>query len=367
MSTIYVERGDDLVPVTATAYSSEGVLQALLARHPRLISGDRGPEEQRWLLIRREAPLASSQDGGARWSVDHLFLDRTAVPTLVEVKRSTDTRIRREVVGQMLDYAANAVLYWPIASLIAEFEARCEQDGQDPQGVMEEFIGVEGDIEAFWEQARTNLQAGRIRLVFVADEIPAELLRIIEFMNLQMSPAEVIGVEVKRYEGQDVVMLVPRIVGKTAEAEQTKSATRTPVEPPTWDDYKETLPEPAYALARELYSRLEAAIAAGPRPLTPVLRRGYFGFQRPGEYHVVGVELRATSPCRLFAKIPDDPKTLGLVNPYDGLADRWDAHNRQWTWEIPTLADVPDVSQALAISLRYQPESGAMPPPAAKA
>ena len=29
--------------------------------------------------------------------------------------------------------------------------------------------------------------------------------------------------------------------------------------------------------AGELYSRLEAAIAAGPRPLTPVLRRGYFG------------------------------------------------------------------------------------------
>jgi len=28
---------------------------------------------------------------------------------VVEVKRGTDTRIRREVVGQMLDYAANAV------------------------------------------------------------------------------------------------------------------------------------------------------------------------------------------------------------------------------------------------------------------
>ena len=32
------------------------------------------------------------------------------MPTLVEVKRSSDTRIRREVVGQMLHYAANAVV-----------------------------------------------------------------------------------------------------------------------------------------------------------------------------------------------------------------------------------------------------------------
>jgi hypothetical protein len=31
-------------------------------------------------------------------------LDQDAVPTLVEVKRSSDTRIRREVMGQMSDY-----------------------------------------------------------------------------------------------------------------------------------------------------------------------------------------------------------------------------------------------------------------------
>jgi hypothetical protein len=36
-------------------------------------------------------------------------LDQDAILTIVEVKRSTDTHVRREVVGQMLDYAANAV------------------------------------------------------------------------------------------------------------------------------------------------------------------------------------------------------------------------------------------------------------------
>ena len=47
------------------------------------------------------------------------------MPTLVEVKRSDDTRIRREVVGQMLDYAANGVVYWPAERLRADFESRC--------------------------------------------------------------------------------------------------------------------------------------------------------------------------------------------------------------------------------------------------
>jgi hypothetical protein len=45
------------------------------------------------------------------------------VPTLVEVKRRADTRIRREVVGQMLDYAANGVVYWPLEQLRELFGA----------------------------------------------------------------------------------------------------------------------------------------------------------------------------------------------------------------------------------------------------
>jgi len=34
-----------------------------------------------------------------------------------------------EVVGQMLDYAANAVVYWPVERLRSYFEAGCEADG----------------------------------------------------------------------------------------------------------------------------------------------------------------------------------------------------------------------------------------------
>jgi hypothetical protein len=55
--------------------------------------------------VQAEIGIGEEPDRSARWSLDHLFLD---VPTLVEVKRSTDTRVRREVVGQMLDYAAYA-------------------------------------------------------------------------------------------------------------------------------------------------------------------------------------------------------------------------------------------------------------------
>ena len=50
--------------------------------------------------------------GGNRWALDHLLIDQDAIPTLVEVKRSENSEIRRAIVGQMLDYAAHARHTW---------------------------------------------------------------------------------------------------------------------------------------------------------------------------------------------------------------------------------------------------------------
>jgi hypothetical protein len=183
-----VEEDGGLVEMAEQPYDSEALLQELLEKYPSLLAGDQLGlgEPRRWALVAREVGLASEQDGSDRWSVDHLFLDQDAVPTLVEVKRSTDTRIRREVVGQMLEYAANAVVYWPVESIRAWFEATCERRDEDPDQILAALIGA-ADAEEFWQRVRTNLQAGRVRMVFVADEIPSELQRIVELLNVPRS------------------------------------------------------------------------------------------------------------------------------------------------------------------------------------
>lgn len=55
-------------------------------------------------------------------------------------------------------------------------------------------------------------------MVFLADEIPSELKRIVEFLNEQMTPAEVLAVEIKQFAGNNLKTLVPRVIGQTAEA-----------------------------------------------------------------------------------------------------------------------------------------------------
>jgi hypothetical protein len=73
-----------------------------------------------------------------------------------------------------------------------------------------------------------NLDAERFRLIFVSDAIPPSLRRIIEFLNGQMTNTEVLAIEVKQYVDASGThqTIVPRIVGDTEAAKQTKSSRR---------------------------------------------------------------------------------------------------------------------------------------------
>ncbi len=221
-----IQANGELVEMTEQAYDSETLLQQLLAKYPGLLAGGQvdAAEPRRWLFVAREQGVPDREGGPDRWSIDHVFLDQDGVPTIIEVKRSSDTRIRREVVGQMLDYAANAAVNWPVETIRLSFEVGRSVEGRDPEAVLADFLGAEADPEEFWQAVKTNLQAGRVRMVFVADAIPTELQRIVEFLNSQMDPAEVLAVEIKQFVGQDLRGLVPRVLGRTAEAQARKGA-----------------------------------------------------------------------------------------------------------------------------------------------
>jgi hypothetical protein len=223
------------VPMREQPYEAEHVLQALLAEHPEILAGDETGETTAWLLVRREAGIADREDGADRWSLDHLFLDQAGVPTLVEVKRGSDTRVRREVVAQMLDYAANATAHWNVASVRAWFEEECERARIDPEERLRSVFEIE-DAESYWALVKTNLAAEKIRLVFVADDIPSELRRIVEFLNRQMTDTEVFAIEVKQYvdTAGERQTIVPRVLGQTEAAKATKAGgTRVPAR--RWD------------------------------------------------------------------------------------------------------------------------------------
>ena len=116
-----IRDGEGLTELTQTSYENEELFQSLIEKHTEILAGEQiNPENPRkWVLISREMGVPLDVSWG---SLDHLFIDQDGVPTFVEVKRATDTRIRREFVGQMLDYAANGIKFWSINDLRAAYE-----------------------------------------------------------------------------------------------------------------------------------------------------------------------------------------------------------------------------------------------------
>lgn len=230
-----IGKDEELIELEETPFEAEAHFQELLAKHPGLLAGDQiDPDSpRRWLLVAREFGIPDQEAGSDRWSVDHLFLDQDAIPTFVEVKRSSDSRIRREVVGQMLDYAANSLAYWPADRLESQFRDSQQAAGMDPNTELEGFLGTDMQPDEFWDLARVNLELGRVRLLFVGDRIPVELRRIVEFLNEQMDRIQVLAIEIRQFAGAGVRTLVPQVIGLT-ERTRSRSAAPRPRNTP-WD------------------------------------------------------------------------------------------------------------------------------------
>jgi hypothetical protein len=213
--------------MTESSFDKEDILQELLASYPDLLPGDQiDPENPRqWILIARELDIPGDSEEAGRFNLDHLFLDQDGIPTLVECKRSSDTRLRREVVAQMLDYAANGTKYLTMDRIRQAAAETRRQSNRTLDDEIKELIEAKGEdeIEDFWKSVEDNLKKGKVRLLFVSDLIPKELRRLVEFLNEQMIETEVLAVEVKQFIGEKQKALVPRVIGATETARSVKS------------------------------------------------------------------------------------------------------------------------------------------------
>ena len=203
-------------PLAEEPYDNEDALQELVADHPDVLEGITPDDPRRLLLIRREMGVREDAESSDRWSVDHLLVDQDARPTLVEVKRRANPEIRRRIVGQMLDYAAHA-RYWDLDAVRDHFEQTAGEEEEARKrvaGIIENAAQPDDDpYETFWEQFGENVQAERIRLLFVADDIPDDLATVVRFLGRHMADdIEVMAVEIKQFRSGSARTLVPRVV-----------------------------------------------------------------------------------------------------------------------------------------------------------
>jgi hypothetical protein len=196
-----------------TGHKSEDELQALLATSPDLLPGS---ETGLAMAVARELRVATGQ-------VDVVGVDVEGEVTLCECKLASNPGARREVVGQLLEYAS-ALRGMTFQDFSDRFEARARQALIPAVGA----IAGEGfEEEAFEGQVAQNLDRGRFRLVVVVDQITEALKQTITYLNDHLD-SSVLALELPYLRDGDVEMLMPAVYGQEI-AERKERARKPPV------------------------------------------------------------------------------------------------------------------------------------------
>ncbi|WP_431245325.1 hypothetical protein [Leifsonia xyli] len=177
-----------------SGYDNEAALQQILHEHPSLIPG----------VSDRAVACREFQSGVG--PADVVILSDEGELTLVECKLAANPQVRREVIGQVLDYASRI---WRMD--VDAFEQTWKRAEKNERSPFEQLNDDSGRIRAALQD---NLTAGRFNLVLAVDDLNFDVKRIVEFLNaVTMPTTSVIVVEFTRARESGVEILIPTSYG----------------------------------------------------------------------------------------------------------------------------------------------------------
>ena len=168
------------VPLQAVGGRDEKWLQDLLFRHPDLIPiQELDPGASPLVPICRE--LALPKEGGSVF-LDLLCLTRHGRPVLIECKLWRNPQARREVIGQILEYAA-LLRTWSYGDLSARLKEKLGWRGENP--LFEHVRRHEPALQeaGFVDSLSRCLLTGDFDLVIAGDGIRTDLQAIAGHLN----------------------------------------------------------------------------------------------------------------------------------------------------------------------------------------
>lgn len=197
----------------------EAVLRDLIAAHPAILPvHDLDPSYGRLATVARELSIP-----GVGF-VDILLMDEHGRLVVVECKLWRNPQARREVVGQILDYARELSRF-AYEDLQRQVSIATRRQGNVLFSLAQEAGGTLGEAE-FVDRVTRDLAAGRFLLLVVGDGIAEGTRRIGEYLRDQPGLAFSFGlIEIAEYrhrddQGQEHVIMQPRVLAQTAVIER---------------------------------------------------------------------------------------------------------------------------------------------------
>lgn len=241
----------------------EGLIQTLIEKNPELLPvGDIEPAFAPLISIGKEVETKVGY-------IDHLFINSQGYITIVETKLWRNPEARRQVVGQIIDYATE-LSHWNFDQLNKSVRKYNKDFRKADKGIVDtirtqEDIAKEDEPEIVDTISR-NLKLGKFLLLIVGDGIRESVEDMVEYLqctpNLQYTLALVELQIYKFKENQDnsELLIIPQIVTRTSEITRAvikiEAIDIKKVEVTTVDKGLPALPMPRrFSLTREAFYR----------------------------------------------------------------------------------------------------------------
>lgn len=188
---------------------AEEMLQAIVHQYPACL-----PIAEIDPLFANPVPICMEMNTPAG-PIDNFLVTATGMPVLVECKLWRNPEARREVVGQILDYAKE-LARWTSADVQREVRRRLGRN-DDPVLELVRAAGHVVDETDFGEALSINLRRGRFLLLIVGDGIREGVEAIAEYLQAHAGLHFSLGLvemPIHLLPGGDRIV-VPRVLART--------------------------------------------------------------------------------------------------------------------------------------------------------
>ncbi len=182
MARILLLEDGNLRPIESAKFEQEGILQDYLEQYPELLPFHEVEDSPPPLItIGREVGVPSG-------SIDLLYIDTSGRLTLIETKLVKNSEIRREVVGQIIEYAS-FVAQWDSGEVERRANQYLRANGGPSADLYRALADRARDVEPSFDpdacrhSIEENLRKGNIRLVIAVDELIEPLRATVSFLN----------------------------------------------------------------------------------------------------------------------------------------------------------------------------------------
>ena len=246
MRILIRKQGHKWMPVKQVDVRAESEIQKLLAEAPYLIPVEDMRQDASSLVV--AVPELTLPNGT---SIDILAFSPDGDIAVIECKLETNAESRRQVVGQILEYAASL---WGMT--YEDLSHRIEQRIGKPLDVLvEEAVAGEWDNESFKKGIIASLETGSFLLIIVVDKINDTLRSIIHYLNATSRPAfGIYALEMQQFQFEDVEILVPHLHGQALRDQRAATRPRRRWTPEQFFQImQQSVPPEILQIAKDLY------------------------------------------------------------------------------------------------------------------